>query len=46
MLDYQDIDAIIGLEEYSTIESMIIAESRGYKIPQDISFIGYTGYSI
>ena len=42
MLDYQDIDAIIGLEEYSTIESMNIAESRGYKIPQDISFIGYT----
>lgn len=42
LLDYQDIDAIIGLEEYSTIESMIIAESRGYKIPDDISFIGYT----
>jgi len=42
LLDYQDIDAIIGLEEYSTIETMIIAQSRGYKIPNDISFIGYT----
>ena len=42
LLDYQDIDAIIGLEEYTTIETMIIAESRGYKIPEDISFIGYT----
>lgn len=42
LLDYQNIDAIIGLEEYSTIESMIIAESRGYKIPDDISFIGFT----
>ncbi|WP_242085551.1 LacI family DNA-binding transcriptional regulator [Aestuariivivens sediminis] len=42
LLDYQDVDAIIGLEEFSTIESMIIAESRGYKIPDDISFIGYT----
>lgn len=42
LLDYNDIDAIIGLEEYSTIESMFIAKSRGYKIPEDISFIGYT----
>lgn len=42
LLDYQNIDAIIGLEEYSTIESMIITESRGYKIPNDISFIGFT----
>lgn len=42
LLDYQDIDAIIGLEEYSTIESMIIAESRGYKIPDDISIVGFT----
>lgn len=42
LLDYQEIDAIIGLEEYSTIETMIIAESRGYKIPDEISFIGYT----
>ncbi|WP_310560527.1 LacI family DNA-binding transcriptional regulator [Flavobacterium sp.] len=42
LLDYQNIDAIIGLEEYSTIESMIIAESRGYKIPDDIAFIGFT----
>ncbi|WP_299548339.1 LacI family DNA-binding transcriptional regulator [Seonamhaeicola sp.] len=42
LLDYNAIDAIIGLEEYSTIESMFIAKSRGYKIPEDISFIGYT----
>lgn len=42
MLDYQTIDAIIGLEESSTIEAMIIAQSRGYKIPEQISFIGYT----
>lgn len=42
MLDYQKVDAIIGLEEYSTIESMNIADSRGYKIPEDISIIGYT----
>lgn len=42
LLDYQNVDAIIGLEEFSTIESMVIAEARGYKIPDDISFIGYT----
>ncbi len=42
LLDYNTIDAIIGLEEHSTIQSMFIAKSRGYKIPEDISFIGYT----
>ena len=42
LLDYNEVDAIIGLEEYSTIESMLITKSRGYKIPEDISFIGYT----
>jgi len=42
MLDYQKVDGIIGLEEFSTIETKIIAESRGYKIPEDISIIGYT----
>ncbi|WP_194765712.1 LacI family DNA-binding transcriptional regulator [Tamlana sp. I1] len=42
MLDYQKIDAIIGLEEFSTAESMLIAKKRGYKIPEDISVIGFT----
>ena len=42
MLDDQKIDAIIGLDEISTIESMVIAESRGYKIPDEISIIGYS----
>ncbi len=42
MLDYQTVDAVIGLEEFSTIETMFIAKSRGYRIPEDISFIGYT----
>ena len=42
LLDYNDIDSIIGLEEYSTIETMMIAEKRGYNIPNDISVIGYT----
>ncbi|MBB4802680.1 LacI family transcriptional regulator [Flavobacterium nitrogenifigens] len=42
MLDYQKVDGIIGLEEYSTVESMTIAQNRGYKIPEDISIIGFT----
>ena len=42
LLDYNEVDAFIGLEEYSTIETMLIVKSRGYKIPDDISFIGYT----
>lgn len=42
LLDYNTVDAFIGLEEQSTIEAMFIAKSRGYKIPEEISFIGYT----
>ncbi|MFI8605061.1 LacI family DNA-binding transcriptional regulator [Cellulophaga baltica] len=42
LLDYTTIDAIIGLEEFSTIETMVIAQSRGYKIPEELSFVGYT----
>lgn len=42
MLDDHKVDAIIGLDEISTVESMIIAESKGYRIPNDISIIGYS----
>ncbi|QDO93236.1 LacI family transcriptional regulator [Formosa sediminum] len=42
MLDYQKVDAIIGLEEFSAVESMVIAQARGYKIPEDISIISFT----
>ncbi|WP_066222707.1 LacI family DNA-binding transcriptional regulator [Formosa haliotis] len=42
MLDYQDVDAIIGLEEFSAVESMVIAQERGYTIPDDISIISFT----
>ncbi|CDF77731.1 transcriptional regulator, LacI family [Formosa agariphila KMM 3901] len=42
MLDYQDVDAIIGLEEFSAVESMVIAQDRGYNIPDDISIISFT----
>ncbi|MBP1838721.1 LacI family DNA-binding transcriptional regulator [Formosa algae] len=42
MLDYQKVDAIIGLEEFSAVESMVIAQDRGYTIPDDISIISFT----
>jgi len=42
MLDYQDVDAIIGLEEFSAVESMVIAQDRGYTVPDDISIISFT----
>ncbi|WP_434037178.1 LacI family DNA-binding transcriptional regulator [Formosa sp. 4Alg 33] len=42
MLDYQDVDAIIGLEEFSAVEAMVIAQDRGYTIPDDISIISFT----
>jgi len=46
MLDYQKVDAIIGLDEQSTIETMVIVKARGYKIPDDISIIGYTNGNV
>lgn len=42
MLDYQNVDAIIGLEEFSAVEAMVIAQDRGYTIPDDISIISFT----
>ncbi|MFB9052075.1 LacI family DNA-binding transcriptional regulator [Formosa undariae] len=42
MLDYQEVDAIIGLEEFSAVESMMIAQDRGYIVPDDISIISFT----
>jgi LacI family transcriptional regulator len=46
MLDYQKVDAIIGLEEFSTVQAMSIVQQREYKIPEDISIIGFTNSEI
>jgi len=42
LLSNHDIDAILGLEEYAAVNAMLIAKSLDYKIPKDISIIGFT----
>ncbi|UGU14411.1 LacI family transcriptional regulator [Sinomicrobium kalidii] len=42
LLTRNKVDAILGLEEFSAINSMKIALSLGLKVPDDISVIGFT----
>ncbi len=42
LLSNHDVDAILGLEEYAAVNAMLIAKSLGYRIPDDISIIGFT----
>lgn len=42
MLSNQKVDAILGLEEFTAVTAMTIAKSMGFRIPQDISIIGFT----
>lgn len=36
------VDAILGLEEFTAVNSTLIAKSLGYRIPEDVSIIGFT----
>ncbi|MBC6999025.1 LacI family DNA-binding transcriptional regulator [Cytophaga sp. FL35] len=40
--DNTDIDAILSVNEIFAIQCMGVAKKRGMKIPEDISFIGFT----
>ncbi len=42
LLNNENVDAILGLEEYAAVNAMLIAKSLGYKIPDDVSIIGFT----
>lgn len=42
LLTRNKVDAILGLEEFSAINAMGIASTLGFKVPQDISIIGFT----
>lgn len=42
MLTRHKVDAILGLEEYSAINSMQIAMQLGFRVPEDISVMGFT----
>jgi len=42
VLGSRNIDAILCLEESATVETLDILKKQGYRIPQDISLIGFT----
>ncbi|WP_411030280.1 LacI family DNA-binding transcriptional regulator [Spongiimicrobium sp. 3-5] len=42
LLKTHEVDAILGLEEFTAISSMTIAKDIGFRIPDDISIIGFT----
>lgn len=42
LLNYKKIDAIIALDEMTAVEVLRIVKGRGYKVPDDISIIGFT----
>jgi len=42
LLNYKNIDAIMALDEITAVETMKIVKSRGYRVPEDISIIGFT----
>ncbi len=42
LLSHQKIDGIMALDEITAVEVLRIVKSRGYKVPQDISIIGFT----
>lgn len=42
LLNGYKVDAILGLEEFTAVSSMSIAKDLGFKIPDDISIIGFT----
>ncbi len=41
-LDNNEIDAVFAVNEVFAIHAMGIAQSKGMKVPEDISFIGFT----
>ena len=41
-LDGQKIDAVLCVNEIFAVHSMKLAKRKGFKIPEDISFIGFT----
>ncbi|CAZ98035.1 LacI family DNA-binding transcriptional regulator [Zobellia galactanivorans] len=42
LLNYRPIDAIMTLDEITAVKVMSIVQSRGYRVPEDISIIGFT----
>lgn len=42
LLDYKKIDGILVLDEITAVKLMKILKPKGYRIPEDISIIGFT----
>lgn len=42
LLNYKNIDAIIGFDEITAVRVLQIVKERGYNVPGDISIIGFT----
>ena len=42
MLDSKKVDAILCLEEDAAVNTLKLVKSRGYRVPEDISIIGFT----
>lgn len=42
LLNYRQIDGIMALDEITAVEVQRIVKARGYRVPEDISVIGFT----
>ncbi|MBU2904636.1 MULTISPECIES: LacI family DNA-binding transcriptional regulator [Arenibacter] len=42
LLNYKSIDGIMALDEITAVEVLKLIKSRGYRVPEDISVIGFT----
>ena len=42
LLNYKSIDGIMALDEITAVEILKLIKSRGYRVPEDISVIGFT----
>ncbi|MCK0146124.1 LacI family transcriptional regulator [Arenibacter sp. F26102] len=42
MLNYKPIDGIMALDEITAVEVLRLVKARGYRVPEDISVVGFT----
>ena len=42
MLNYKAIDGIMALDEITAVEVLRLIKARGYRVPEDISVVGFT----
>ena len=42
LLNYKPIDGIMALDEITAVEVLRLIKARGYRVPEDISVVGFT----